>query len=312
MSESGRKVGVEIEFALLEAWEAAEAVAGAIGGEVRLHGTHVAFLEGSALGDLRFELDTRYAKPPRDPDFIDRALDELELREAAADMLSYVVPVELVTGPLDAEGLRTLDRAIAALREAGAVGTRHSPLNAFGMHLNVECVPLTPARAIRVASAYAFVEPWLRRQMEVDLARRATPFVDPYPAGYLRALARGSAEGTEPTLARFIEVYAYWNPTRNRGLDMWPLLGHLDEAAAEAALEGPVKNARPTFHYRLPDSDIENPDWTPRTELARWDRIEGVADDDTAFDAVRAACLRHQTWRIGRAEYDAVIARAMA
>jgi len=312
MTEQSRRVGVEIEFALVEAHDAARQVAAAIGGEVVRKGPHVALVEGSPLGRLRFELDTRYAKPAEQPDLIDRALDELDLRETAAEMLAAVVPVEMVTGPLDAEGLETLDTAIAALRRAGAVGTRHSPVNAFGMHLNIELSPCEPARAIRIAAAYAFVEPWLRRQMEVDLARRATPFVDPYPPGYLRALARAYAGAAPPDLSTFIELYATWNPTRNRGLDMWPLLGHLDAEAAEAALDAPVKNPRPTFHYRLPDSDVENPAWSPRADLARWERIEAVAADDGAFEAVRAACLRFMTWRIGRAEYDAVIARAMA
>ena len=307
-----RRVGVEIEFALVEAHDAAESVARAIGGRVRREGLHRAVIEESPIGRVKFELDTRFAKPADKPDIIDRALEEFDLRETAADMLAAVVPVEMITEPLDQAGLEILDTAIAALRKAGAVGTRHSPINAFGMHLNIALDPCDPVRAVRIAAAYAFVEPWLRRQMEVNLSRRATPFVDPYPPGYLRTLARAFAGGEAPGLGGFLAIYVDWNPTRNRGLDMWPLLGHLDEAAAEAALGGPVKNARPTFHYRLPDSDIENPDWTPRIELSRWDRIEGVADDDTAFDAVRAACLRHQTWRIGRAEYDAVIARAMA
>ena len=307
-----RRVGVEIEFALVEATPAADAVARAIGGRVTRRGAHVAVLEDSAIGRVVFELDTRFAKPADDPGFIDRALEELDLRETAANVLSALIPVEMVTEPLDAGQLVTLDRAIAALREAGAVGTKHSPVNAFGMHLNIAIAAGGPARAIRIAAAYACVEAWLRRQMAVDLARRATPFVDPYPPGYLRALARAFAGGTGPTLAAFIELYAEWNPTRNRGLDMWPLLGHLDRTAAEAALGAPVKNARPAFHYRLPDSDLENPGWTPRSELARWDAIEAVADDAQAFEAVRGACLRHQTWRIGREEYDAVIARAMA
>ena len=308
----GRRVGVEIEFALVDAPAAAAAVAGAIGGEVRHHGPHMAVLEGSAIGTVRFELDTRFAKPAMDPDLIDRALEELDLRAAAAEALSALAPVELVTEPLDPAGLATLDTAIAALRAAGAVGTRHSPVNAFGVHLNIALVPCEPTGAIRIAAAYAFVEPWLRRQLEVDLARRATPFVDPYPPGYMRMLARAFADGNGPDLGRFISLYADWNPTRNRGLDMWPLLGHLDRDAAEAALGGPVKSPRPAFHYRLPDSDIENPHWTPRGDLARWERIEALAENPEAFEAVRAACLRYESWRMGRDEYDAVVARAMA
>lgn len=311
MDERVRRVGVEIEFALVEAHAAARIVGEVLGGDVLLKGPHAAELRDSRIGLVRFELDTRYAKPAEHPGLIDRALEELELRETAADMLSAVVPVELVTAPLDPGDLEALDTAIDALREAGAVGTRHSPINAFGMHLNIELVPRDPQRAVRIAAAYTFVEPWLRRQMEVDLARRATPFVDPYPAGYLRAVARSFAEEQAPGLESFIGIYGYWNPTRNRGLDMWPLLGFLDLGRAEEALGGPVKNARPAFHYRLPDSDLENPSWTPRTDLGRWDRLEKLADDPVAFEAARGACLRYMTWRIGRMEYEAVIGRTM-
>ena len=307
-----RRVGVEIEFALVEAHYAADAVARAIGGRVRREGLHRAVIEESPIGRVKFELDTRFAKPADKPDIIDRALEEFDLRETAADMLAAVVPVEMITEPLDRAGLEILDTAIAALRKAGAVGTRHSPINAFGMHLNIALDPCDPVLAVRIAAAYAFVEPWLRRQMEVNLSRRATPFVDPYPPGYLRTLARAFAGGEAPGLGGFLAIYVDWNPTRNRGLDMWPMLGFLDRAAAEEALGAPVKGPRPAFHYRLPDSDIENPRWTPRGDLARWERIEALAETPEAFEAVRAACLRYESWRMGRDEYDAVVARAMA
>ncbi|MEM1343516.1 MAG: amidoligase family protein [Pseudomonadota bacterium] len=304
-------VGVEIEFAGLEVAQAAALAAQALGGRVEHQGTHLASVEGSAIGRIRFELDTRYAKEPEDPGALDQALDDLALRESVADALSVVVPVELITEPLDAAALTHLDTALDALAQAGATGTKDGALSAFGMHLNVALDPPEPARAIRIAAAYAFVEPWLRTEMAIDLTRRATPFVDPYPQAFVRALARACREG-QPGLARFIALYGAWNPSRNRGLDLWPLLGHLDPDATQAALGAPAKGARPAFHYRLPDSLLGQPGWSPQTDLTRWRAVERIADDPTRFQSVRKAAAALHTWRCTRRTYATVIGEAMA
>ena len=311
-SGSPRKVGFEIEFAGTDAAGAARILAAALGGEVTVQSPHLARVAGSRLGDLKLELDTRYAKPPEDPGLIDRALDSLHAREAAADMLSYVVPVELVTPPLAPDRFDLLDAAIAALRDAGLEGTKGATLNAFGMHLNIQLLPPEPERAIRIGAAYAFAEHWLRHTRPPDNARRATPFIDPYPSAYIRALGHAMTEGRVPALDAFVALYAEWNPNRNRGLDLWPLLGHLAPAICARVRGRPVPNARPAFHYRLPDSRVGEPGWSPLTELARWDRLEAAAADARALESLRSASLDFEEWRTGRARYielvDAVLA----
>ena len=301
--EAVRKVGFEIEFAGIDAAGAARILARALGGEVAAESPHFARITGSRLGDLLLELDTRYAKAAEDPGLIDRALDALGAREAAADMLAYLAPIELVTPPLAPEQFDALDEAVAALREAGLQGTKGATLNAFGMHLNIQLVPPEPARAIRIGAAYAFAEHWLRHVDPPDNARRATPFVDPYPVGYLRALAQELEDGQVPPIEDFIALYGHWNPNRNRGLDLWPLLGHLAPEACRRVRGRAVKNARPAFHYRLPDSRLGQPGWSPRQPLARWDRLEAAADDADELESLRRASLDYAEWRIARAEY---------
>lgn len=302
-TSGARKVGFEVEFAGIDAAGAARILARAVGGTVESESPHFARVTGSRLGDLTLELDTRYAKAAEDPGLIDRALDALGARETAADMLAYLAPIELVTPPLAPDEFDALDEAVAALGEAGLQGTKGATLNAFGMHLNPQLVPAEPARAIRVGAAYAFAEHWLRHEDPPDNARRATPFVDPYPTGYLRALAHALADGSVPPLEDFIALYARWNPNRNRGLDLWPLLGHLAPEACLSVRGRPVKNARPAFHYRLPDSRVGQPGWSPRDALAQWDRLEAAADAPDALEALRRACLDYADWRIARAEY---------
>lgn len=297
------RCGVEVEFSGLTAHEAAHVVASAIGGRVEETGRHAALLHGSALGDLKFMLDTRYAEPARDPGLIDNLLDALDMREDAAGLLKEVlpVPVEMITQPLEMHEFEILDQAIAALRKAGATGTEGGALHAFGLHLNPE-LQGGARRAIRIAAIYAFAERWLRHRNPPDMARRLSPFVGAYPEAYLLALAR-AFQTAPPGLAEFIALYAKHNPDRNRGLDMWPLLGWLAPKAAEAAHGKPIKNPRPAFHYRLPDSLLGDREWSPRADLSRWLAIERAADDPTAFERLRAAAEGAATGRISRDDH---------
>lgn len=302
-----RRCGVEIEFSGLDAHAAARVVAGAIGGTVEDTGRHRAIVHGTSIGEVKFALDTRYAEPAKDPGFIDSVLDKLHLRDQAAELLADVlpVPVEMVTEPLTRAQLDDLDRAVAALREAGGEDTKDGTLFAYGMHLNPEHRG-GPDQAIRIAAAYAFAERYLRHRTPPDNARRVAPFVDPYPDGYVLALAR-AFRGEPPDLAQFIDLYAYHNPDRNRALDMWPLLAHLDPELAAEEHDGPIKNARPTFHYRLPDSLVGVEGWSPRGDLDTWEAIERAADEPSAFERLRAAAELYEESRISRQDYyDAI------
>lgn len=312
MNDTGtgeRRTGVEIEFSGLEAHDAARVIGGAIGGAVEETGRHAAKVLGSEIGDIKVYLDTRYAQPARDdPSLVDEVLDALELREDAAELLKTVmpVPVEIVTEPLTRAQFADLDRAIEALRAAGAGDTKSGTLYAYGMHLNPGFEG-PPERAIRIAAVYSFAERWLRHQTPPDNARRVTPFVDPYSESYVEEMAQAFARGRAPGMARFVELYAEYNPDRNCGLDMWPLIAHLAPKLARRFHDGRIKNARPTFHYRLPDSLVAVPGWSPRQDLDRWESIERAADDPKAFDRLRHAAAEFTGWRMPRQRFYAVV-----
>ena len=303
-----RRCGVEIEFSGLDAHAAADVIAGAIGGTVENTGRHAGVVRGSAIGDVKVYLDTRYAQPAKDPTLVDEVLDALELRDGAAGLLASVmpVPVEIVTDPITRAQFAELDRAIEALRAAGAGDTKAGTLYAYGMHLNPEHHG-GPGRAIRIAAVYAFAERWLRHLRPPDNARRVTPFVDPYSESYVEELAKEFSDGREPDMRRFVELYAEYNPDRNRGLDMWPLIGHLAPRLARRFHDGPIKNARPTFHYRLPDSLVSVPGWSPREELDRWEAMERAADDPATFERLCRAAAEFTGWRLPRPQFYAEI-----
>src|SRR5690625_1257105 len=164
------RCGVEVEFSGLTAHGAAHVIPSASGGDAEETGRHAALLHGSALGDLKFMLDTRYADPAKDPGLIDNLLDAFDMRDDAAGLLKEVlpVPVEMITPPLQIQEFEILDHAIAALREAGATGTEGGAFHAFGLHLNPE-LQGGAARAIQIAAVYTFAESWLRHRNPPDM-----------------------------------------------------------------------------------------------------------------------------------------------
>ncbi len=300
------RVGIEIEFAGMTAPEAAEIIASArgVGGKAIARDAYVAHLEGGALDGSRIELDCRYANMPSedDPDYFVEMLDAFEAREMAAEAASLITPIELSAPPLPESKLGVIDSAIEALRQAGGQGTKGTPFAAYGLHLNCELDPPDPDRAVRVASAYAFGEEWLRRRVAPDPMRRASPYVDPYPPMFAYALSKRIRAGELP-LKTFIKLYGLWCPTRNHGLDMWPLLGWLDADSANRATVSKIKRPRPAFHYRLPNSALNEPNWSPRGDLELWRKVERIGGDSELLEKARTAWVDRIFLRIGVTEY---------
>ena len=106
------------------------------------------------------------------------------------------------------------------------------------------------------------------------------------PAAHLTCVGSDKAsvdavarEGADWTLEDLTRHYLEKTPTRNRALDLLPLLREADEAQVVEALgkDAESVNARPAFHYRLPDSRIGEPDWSLLREWRRWCLVEQVA-----------------------------------
>jgi len=121
------------------------------------------------------------------------------------------------------------------------------------------------------------LEQWLREDIGVDTMRRVLPHIDPFPEEYALKLMDPDYHPDTETL---IKDYLTDNPTRSRGFDMTPLFRFLDEDTLVANLEDvSLVNARPTFHYRLPNTELQDPDWTFITDWNRWVEVEKLAAD---------------------------------
>jgi hypothetical protein len=161
------------------------------------------------------------------------------------------------------------------LRAAGARGTRDALAFGFGVHLNVEVAAEEARFILPVVRAFALIEDWLRAADPIDIARRILPFVAPWPRTLIDRL---SAEGAGWGIDELVRDYLQLSPTRNRSLDLLPLLEHLRPGSVSSRLgSGKANSPRPTFHYRLPEARIDEADWSLAYEWNRWCLVERVA-----------------------------------
>ena len=264
--------GVEIEFGGLTEDAAAGIARDVLGGTLSRQSEHELALTGSEIGPLKIYLDTALR------DETGTALGRLGL-----DLSRAIVPIEIVTAPLGQDQMPRLDTLCAALAAAGATGTGDGLLLGFGLHLNPEIDRDDADHLWSILTAYALAEDWLRYDGGMDVARRVLPFSDPYPRGFLDALAQGPGADR----GALFDLYLYWNPTRNRGLDLLPLIAELDPDRL-AGLDT-ATSARPTWHYRLPDCRIDEAGWSVAFEWNRWALVERLAADRWRLDRLCAA-----------------------
>ena len=257
-----RLTGVEIELGGLTEDHCARICARMLGGEAVQTDSVIWEVRDTRLGRLKVYLDI----------FLRKA-DRTALRDAALALGREVVPVEIVTEPLDRDGLIALDALRETLRREGALGSGGGMFFGFGVHLNVEIASTAAADVVRPLLAYALIEDWLREANPIDQTRRVLPFTAPYATTLVRALI---ALGPDAGLPAVIDAYAELAASRNHGLDMLPVFAHLaPERIAPALTE--ATSARPAFHFRLPDCRIDEPGWSLEHGWRRWLTVERVA-----------------------------------
>ncbi len=274
-----RRVGVELEMSGLTLDELASHVADALSLSVREDGRYQRRLDGDEAGEWIVEFDFRYLKELGRRDDLDSEWLN-ELRRSAEDALRLVaervVPIELVSPPLPMQRLGEIESLVERLRNAGATGTSHDALYAFGMQLNPE-LPALDAPTIRAyLQAFLCLYDWLYVRANVDMTRRLTAFAEPFPAAYVRHMI---APGYAPDVTTLTDDYLAHNPTRNRALDLLPLLAEIDETRVRAVVDDPLIKPRPTLHYRLPNCEIDRTDWGFATVWNDWLEVERLAAD---------------------------------
>lgn len=287
-----RRIGVEIEMSGLGLDVLADLVCRHLDLEVRSPGRYERHLRGDPAGDWLVELDFNLLKTmgreARDPDAV---LDDV--MNTAEDWLhraaQHVVPLELVSPPLPMDRLDEVETLIALLRVAGAKGSSDNLVNAFGLQLNPE-VPDTRTETLTAyLKAFLCLSDWLVQRADVDMTRRLTTYIDPFPREYIHLVVN---PGYRPDRDRLMGDYLMANPTRNRALDWLPLFAHMDAARVKATVDDPLIKARPALHYRLPNCEIHRPEWGLRPVWQDWLVVERLAADTDRLNRCCAAYTR--------------------
>jgi hypothetical protein len=283
-----RRVGVEIEMSGFSYARFLEVVGDFFGRKAEETGRYVSKVD-TDLGKFELELDAAAIKNlDRDMDDLPEILqgfrtDALDLIDSAAEK---IIPLEIISPPIPLSQLERIEALCEHLHRAGAKGSRHAILFAFGLQLNPELPDLEADTIRRYLLAFALLYPWIKSRHQLDISRRFTPYIDAWPAQYVNRLLD---EDYRPDLDTLIADYIIDNPTRNRAMDLMPLFAHLRPELIERAINDPRIKARPTLHYRLPDCDIDNPNWHFSLVWNDWVAVEKLANNPQVLKECCAA-----------------------
>ena len=274
-----RLCGIEIEFAGPTELETGHLIAKEFGGTVTDGGDHSVTVSDTRFGDITVELDITLRKR-----------DDLPFLKEGLDAMRGLIPVEVVTPPLSRAQLEEFDTVCTGLRRIGAMGSRSGVLLGFGVHVNPEVVAPNHRFTLDTITAYAMLEPWLRHKEKVDTTRRMMPFIGAWPKDLISNLAHNDYD----SLVDLMRMAAKHIQSRNLSLDLLPLFKHAEPDLFADLFDIQDKTAaRPTFHFRLPDSRIDEPGWSLRQPWQLWRQVELVAANDTLLQALRDAWKTH-------------------
>lgn len=300
--EETRRVGVELELSGLELDQITAIVQQELGGTVQRVSRYEATVN-TEIGPVRVEFDARAFREMKvrnffqeiDPELLSEA-DRDNLETVLATVVGWLIPYEIVFPPITPDLFPRLESVRSRLGER-AQGTGSSVMNAFGLHLNVE----VPNREVKTVLSYlrAFMVLFeeLKQAHEIDPVRNLSGFISPFHYAYRKLVLN---ESYAPDLTTFIDDYLEYNPTRNRPLDLLPLLLLVDPQRIRAVLPEEKISARPAFHYRLPNSMIDDPNWSITREWAAWMKVERLVADP---EELERRCRYERTRMQGRLTY---------
>lgn len=278
-----RSIGYELEFSGIKLKQAAQLIQAQYGGTVTRKHRYRYEVKDTAFGIFRVELDARNLRRLANEnaftkwgiDF-DEQSGSNSLEDIVDRVAQTVVPLEIVMPPVPLDNIEELEKLRKILQEHKAEGTKTSLVHAFGMHINIECPSLEVSALVNYLRAFFLLYPWLLQKHNIDFTRKVTPYVDRFPEQYVRMVLDPDYH---PDKEQLIDDYLHHNPTRNRPLDMMPVWA-MDEPERVTSILKEEKNApRPTFHYRLPNSHVDDPKWKMCDELDYWMTVEMLANE---------------------------------
>lgn len=245
-------------------------------------------IEETEIGDFTLEIDAAPIQELASKNEANKGSDKIDkkiqyqLNQLFQDIGTGFVPNEIVCPPVKVSDIPKLESFCNALRDKGAKGSKDNMSYAFGLHINPEAISFDADYILRHIQSFLLLSAWLKKNHKVDMSRRITSFIDPFPKEYYSLVLD---KEYAPDLDQLIIDYHKYNPSRNRALDMLPLFSYLNEDLVNRLYPSDERiSARPTFHYRLPNCEIGNPRWGLDTEWSRWLYVEKLAGDKDALD----------------------------
>lgn len=265
-----RRVGFEVEFSGITLETTVDVVQTALNAK-RIDATAAeCSLHADGLGTFNIEVDWAFLKRIAR----EHADTEQQWIDNLSTLASALVPIEVVCPPIPIGKLDVLNAVSNNLRTAGAVGTEESLIAAYGVHVNTE-IPALDAQTIgRYLKAFCLLQWWLVEAHDVDPARKISPYIDLYPQAYVEVVLSRESMNIDDIFNDYLEH----NPTRNRALDLLPLLAQIDTERVARTVDDDRVNARPAFHYRMPNCQIERDNWSLANAWTLWCVVEQLAE----------------------------------
>ena len=313
-----RRVGVEMEMAGIDPERIATEVIEAVGGRFESESAFSGTVRDTEFGDFGIELDAQLLSSRRYLESLKAVGIEIEpgqLRDNLEDVISrvagLVVPHELVCPPVEVAALGRIDAIRAGLCRAGAKGTQSSALYAFGLQFNIDIAERSGPHLVSVLRAFFLRFDGICEREQIDFSRKLTPFVQRFPEDFVAHILNPDYA---PDLDTLIDDYLTFTPTRNRPLDLLPLFAWIDrERVMSAPVERDLIKPRPTWHYRLPNCLIDDPDWSLRDPWREWVGIETLAaDPDALASAARSRLGQSSSIRRWWSSFQRGIARGFS
>ena len=301
-----RQVGFEFEFTGVEMENVASMITSLYGGEITQFSTYKFEIKNTEFGDFDLELDAQLIREKKYEKFLSSIGIDLSifeniepLEDSLKELASSVVPYEIITPPVVLSEIYRFTSLVNELRKRKAKGTGSSFIYAFGLHINPEIADASTESLLNHLRAFVMLDSWIRKEAEIDVSRRVTPFINPFEEDYIRHILNPAYQ---PSLKEFIEDYFSFGNTRNRALDMLPLFMYLDERLTSTLIEDALTKARPTYHYRLPNCSLEDESWTLSDEWNRWVLVEKLADNQKVLNKLSEAYLKMREEKVMRFE----------
>lgn len=303
-----RRVGVELEFVGIALRDAAEAVVDVFGGTLNKCSDYEVSVTDSCYGSFLAEYDSKYLKQVQKENSFEtdgvvsrffsgrsELLFSVENDEQVEPgiiekLLRSLASLELVSPPVQITELYRLNVLIEGLRSRGAKGTRNQPLRALGLHFNPEVVSQSVQDILPVLKAFLCLYDRLVVLESVDVIRKIYPYIQPFPTDYVKLVVNPRYN---PPLDIIIWDYLEFNPTRNRPLDLLPLFMTIAPELVQRKIDASLVSSRPTFHYRLPNSEVDDGNWSLTESWNNWVMVEKLAYDAPLLDRLCRAYSDH-------------------